>query len=82
MSSVSQPVSSPTFEESLAQLENIVRQLDDGKTSLEVALQEYEKGIKLLKHCSNLLNSAQQRIEILRGTDDEGAPILDPVELK
>lgn len=79
MSLPSQPASSLTFEESIVQLEKIVRQLDDGKTSLEVALAEYEKGIQLLQHCSALLDSAQRRIEILRGTAEDGSPVLAPL---
>ncbi|MCL2304571.1 MAG: exodeoxyribonuclease VII small subunit [Planctomycetaceae bacterium] len=66
-----------TFEESLLQLEKIVRTLDDGKTSLDEALEKYEEGIRLLRHCTELLDGAKRRIEILRGVSEEGTPVLE-----
>lgn len=71
--------SPPLFEESLLQLEKIVRQLEDGKTSLEDALKQYEEGVQLLRHCHVFLNQAQRQIEILRGVAEDGTPILEPV---
>jgi len=65
-----------TFEESIAQLEKIVRTLDDGKTSLDESLEKYEEGIRLLRHCTELLDGAKRRIEILHGVTEEGTPIL------
>ncbi|MGL6225418.1 MAG: exodeoxyribonuclease VII small subunit [Thermoguttaceae bacterium] len=71
--------SPPLFEESLLQLEKIVRQLEDGKTSLEDALKKYEEGVQLLRHCHVFLNQAQRQIEILQGVSEDGTPILEPV---
>ena len=68
-----------TFEESLAQLEKIVRTLDDGKTSLEESLEKYEEGIRLLRHCTEVLAAAKRRIEILHGVSEEGTPILEVI---
>jgi len=68
-----------TFEESLVQLEKIVRTLDDGKTSLDEALEKYEEGIRLLRHCSDLLDGAKRRIEILRGVSEEGTAVLEVI---
>jgi len=67
-----------SFEESIAQLEKIVRILDDGKTSLDESLEKYEEGIRLLRHCTELLDGAKRRIEILHGVTEEGTPILEP----
>jgi len=69
-----------TFEESIVQLEKIVRTLDDGKTSLDESLANYEEGIRLLRHCTELLDNAKRRIEILHGVTEDGTPILEPVQ--
>ena len=69
-----------TFEESLAELEKIVRELEDGQTGLEESLARYEKGVGLLKKCYGQLRQAEQRILLLTGTDAEGQPVLEPFE--
>jgi exodeoxyribonuclease VII small subunit len=74
------PPDNLTFEQALSDLERIVRELEDGQTSLEEALARYETGIGLLKRCYNQLREAEQRILLLTGTDAEGRPILQPFE--
>ena len=67
----------PTFEDALAQLETIVRELEDGSTGLEESLARYEAGIALLKQCYAKLRDAEQRIVKLAGCDEEGRPLDD-----
>jgi exodeoxyribonuclease VII small subunit len=67
-----------TFEQALAALEQIVRQLEDGQTSLEDALTRYETGVGLVKRCYNQLARAEQRILLLMGQDGDGKPVLRP----
>jgi exodeoxyribonuclease VII small subunit len=67
-----------TFEESLLELERMVRELEDGRLGLEDALTRYEQGVKLIKSCSQQLREAEQRIQMLMGVDDEQQPILQP----
>jgi exodeoxyribonuclease VII small subunit len=69
-----------TFEQALAELERLVRQLEDGQTGLEEALAQYEQGIGLLKSCYGQLSQAEQRILLLSGTDAEGRPLTEPFE--
>src|SRR5216684_371369 len=69
-----------TFEQALAELDRIVRELEDGQTSLEESLARYERGISLLKRCYAQLRQAEQRIQLLTGVDEEGQPILQPFE--
>jgi exodeoxyribonuclease VII small subunit len=69
------PTASLTFEQALAELEGIVRELEDGQTSLEQALGRYEQGVGLLKHCYAQLQQAEQRILLLTGQDEQGQPI-------
>ncbi len=51
------------FEEALAQLETIVRQLEGGQGKLEDAITAYERGALLRRHCENRLREAESRIE-------------------
>jgi exodeoxyribonuclease VII small subunit len=72
------------FEDSLAELESIVAELESGKLGLSDALARYEHGIKHLKACQQLLERAERRIELLSGVDADGNPItqrLDDLEL-
>lgn len=61
-----------SFENALAELQQIVGALEAGATGLEESLKQYERGSALLRHCYGLLESAEQRIEILTGRTAEG----------
>jgi exodeoxyribonuclease VII small subunit len=67
-----------TFEESLLELERMVRELEDGRLGLDEALARYEQGVGLIKHCYQQLRQAEQRILLLTGTDEAGQPLLQP----
>jgi exodeoxyribonuclease VII small subunit len=69
-----------TFEEALAELEAIVRELEDGKKGLEESLTRYEAGVALLKRCYAQLARAEQRIMLVTGEDGEGNPVLSPFD--
>src|SRR3954451_22134393 len=69
-----------SFEESLLELEKIVAELESGKLGLSDALARYEEGIKHLKGCQQLLESAERKIELLSGVDAEGNPITTPFD--
>src|SRR5262245_16666692 len=69
-----------TFEQALAELERILRELEDGQTSLEEALARYEQGVGLLKRCYGQLRLAEQRILLLTGEDPDGQPLTRPFE--
>jgi exodeoxyribonuclease VII small subunit len=55
----------PDLEKSLADLENIVQQLEAGDLSLEDALKQFEKGVKLTRDCQTALQAAEQRVKVL-----------------
>src|SRR5262249_46468617 len=69
-----------TFEQSLLALQQIIRKLEDGDTSLEESLASYEQGVGLLKHCYGQLREAEQRILMLTGVDKDGNPVTQPFE--
>jgi len=76
---MSEPLAdSLTFEQALAELEKIVRELEDGKTGLEESLARYEKGVGLLRRCYGQLRQVEQRIVELMGQDADGQPLTRP----
>jgi exodeoxyribonuclease VII small subunit len=68
------------FEQALSELERIVRDLEDGQTGLDQALQRYEQGVALLRRCYGQLKQAEQRILELTGCDDAGNAVTRPFE--
>lgn len=77
MAAKSTPVKDMSFEEALAELETIVRQLEQGDVELEQSIAIYERGAELKKHCEGRLKSAELKVEqIVQGSD--GAPKTEP----
>ena len=69
-----------SFEDALAELEGIVRRLEGGQVKLDEAIQSYERGAQLKRHCEKKLNEAQQRVDrIVIGSD--GAVTVEPAKL-
>ena len=67
-----------SFEDALAQLEEIVRNLEGGDSALDDAIAAYERGAALKLHCETKLRQAQVRVEkISLGAD--GTPDAEPV---
>ena len=56
---------SPSFEDSLQQLNEAVRRLENGDLALEEALQAFEEGIRHSRDCHRLLQKAEERIEMI-----------------
>ena len=54
-----------TFEEQIAQLENVVRQLEGGSCSLDDSIKLFEEGIKLSKSCHDMLEKAEKKVSVL-----------------
>ena len=65
------------FEEALLRLEEIVRSLERGESSLDEALSLYEEGVKLARFCNSRLDEAEAKIEIML---DDGQ--LETLEVK
>jgi exodeoxyribonuclease VII small subunit len=53
------------FESASAELESIVRKMEEGDLTLESALQLYERGVQLSRFCHSKLEEAERRLEIL-----------------
>jgi exodeoxyribonuclease VII small subunit len=56
-------IAAMSFEDALAELEQIVRRLEGGQVKLDEAILSYERGAQLKRHCESKLNEAQQRVE-------------------
>ena len=54
------------FEDSLTELQNVVGLLESGEVRLEDMIVNYEKGMKLITHCRNLLESAECSVKQLQ----------------
>ena len=54
-----------TFEEALRQLETIAEQIEQGKIGLEESINQYERGMAMVKQCRDILAKAEQRIQQL-----------------
>ena len=72
------------FEAAIAELESIVKKLEEGDLPLDTSLQLYERGVQLSRFCHSRLEEAERRIEVLTergelkpapgtlGEDDDG----------
>lgn len=54
-----------SFEEAYKKLEQIAEKLEDPEISLDESIALFEEGVKLSKYCSEVLEKAKQKIEIL-----------------
>ncbi len=69
-----------SFEEAYRQLETLVGSLESGQCELEDSLESYEKGIALLRICRQKLAGVSRRVELLKGIDEQGAPVLEQLD--
>ena len=53
------------FESAIAELEKIVKQLEEGDLALDKSLALFERGVELSRYCHDQLGAAQRRIEVL-----------------
>ena len=63
-----------SFEEALAALEDVVRNLEGGQVPLEQSIDLYERGEALRKHCEDRLKAAELRVEKIVGQDGQTEP--------
>jgi exodeoxyribonuclease VII small subunit len=61
----------PEFEKTLAELEKLVVNLEQGDLSLDESLSGFKHGIELTRQCQSVLDNAQQSVEQLMNNDDE-----------
>ncbi|MHC5155465.1 MAG: exodeoxyribonuclease VII small subunit [Planctomycetota bacterium] len=64
-------VSLLSFEQAIENLTEIVNRIETGQVSLAESLQQYEKGMAMIKHCRGILLDAEKRIEQIAENDTE-----------
>lgn len=70
-----------SFEEALAELDRIVRQLETGGTKLDDAINAYERGALLKSHCETKLREAQAKVDrIVLGPN--GSVSVEPANIE
>ncbi len=56
-----------TYEQAFAELESIVSTLETGEHTLDEAIAQFERGQALARHCANLLEKAEFKVQQLSG---------------
>ena len=73
-----------SFEEAIKELTDIVGKIEQGQIPLQDSLQQYERGMALIKQCRTILQKAEERIEKItkdEKTEDSDRHEKDPDEL-
>lgn len=68
-----------TFEQALRKLDEVVNHLEQGDRPLDESLALFEEGARLVKQCSNMLDSAEQKVAQLK-KDMNGEPTEEKYE--
>ncbi len=63
-----------SFEDAMARLEKVVRDLEQGNVSLEDSIRLYEEGARLRAHCDAKLRAAEERVEKIT-LSQKGEPV-------
>ena len=73
-----------TFESALARLEQIVADLEQGEPELDAGLKKFDEGLQLVRFCSQKLDEAESRVELLLHKDGElaAAPFATALQTK
>jgi len=73
----SAPAEPPSFEASLAELNDLVGRLESGGLGLAESIAAYERGVGLVQRLHGQLADVEERVRLLVRLDDEGRPILE-----
>ena len=65
----------PSFEEAVAELEQLVVRLERGDITLEESLEAFERGVNLTRFCQKALSEAEQKVQVL--IEKNGSQVLE-----
>jgi exodeoxyribonuclease VII small subunit len=68
----------PEFEASLSALEQIVAELESGQLTLTRSIEQYERGVGLLRKCHAALEAARLKVDLLTRVDEDGSVETEP----
>lgn len=72
----------PSFEAAVQKLGEIVEKLESGDLPLEESLALFEQGIRLSRDAQSRLDAAEKRVEQLLGFDENGRPLVTPMDVE
>lgn len=73
-------ISKLTYEEAMAKLETILKELEDNKLTLKESLNKFKEGMALYEHCNRILTEAEGEIKLLVNNKDEPLDEVDFVK--
>ncbi|MBO4644600.1 MAG: exodeoxyribonuclease VII small subunit [Alphaproteobacteria bacterium] len=79
---IAQAIEKMSYEEALTALEEIVRQMEAGKVKLDEAIDFYERGMLLRRHCEKKLSAARSRIDQITTSLNAQAVGFTPVVME
>ena len=59
-----------TIEESFAEIETILNKLESNEVTLEDSFLLYQSGMKQIKHCNDLMNAVEQKVQMLKSNGE------------
>jgi len=62
---VSESKKLPSLEKSLDEINLLIEKMEQGELTLEQSLQQFERGVTLIKHAQKILQDAEQKVQIL-----------------
>ncbi len=65
------------FEDSIQNLENIVKKLENGNLNLDESLEEFEKGVKAYRYCNEILNQVEGKVKLIIEKENEEVKIVN-----
>ena len=76
---MTEPKNEASFEESIKNLADIVKRLEEGELTLEQSLQAFEQGVALARAAQARLDAAEARVDELLGVDEQGRASTKPI---
>ena len=73
-------IASMSFEEALAELQSLVKSLEKGDSKLDEAINSYQRGVDLKRHCEAKLREAQLKVERIVQSAD-GTIATEPAKI-
>ena len=66
------------FESAIHELESLVERMEQGETTLEESLTDFERGVNLFRQCQKALDEAEQKVQVLM--KKSGTEALEPFD--
>ena len=74
------PIEEMSFEEAMAELEQVVAKLESGQAPLDQSIDLYERGAKLKERCEGRLKDAELRVNKIIAGNDGAAKGTEPFD--